>query len=70
MALIFGEYLNALWILVYGEPFNRVILYSVAMATIWGLTWVNLYGVHLSGMSFKMAPLPLIAAKTSSRIGS
>ena len=50
VALIFGEYLNALWIIVYGEPFNRVILYSVAMATIWGLTWVNLYGVHLSGM--------------------
>ena len=45
VALIFGEYLNALWIIVYGEPFNRVILYSVAMATIWGLTWVNLYGV-------------------------
>jgi amino acid transporter len=50
VALIFGEYLNALWIIVYGEPFNRVILYSVAMVTIWGLTWVNLYGVHLSGM--------------------
>jgi len=50
VALIFGEYLNALWIIVYGEPFNRAILYGVAMVTIWGLTWVNLYGVHLSGM--------------------
>ena len=50
VALIFGEYLNALWIIVYGEPFNRAILYSIALGAIWLLTWVNLYGVHLSGM--------------------
>ena len=50
VALIFGEYLNALWMIVYGEPFNRAILYTVALGTIWLLTWVNLYGVHMSGI--------------------
>jgi len=50
VALIFGEYLNALWIIVFGEPFNRAILYTIALGTIWLLTWVNLYGVHMSGM--------------------
>ncbi len=50
VALIFGEYLNALWMIVYGEPFNRAILYGIALGAIWLLTWVNLYGVHLSGM--------------------
>jgi len=50
VALIFGEYLNALWMILYGEPFNRAILYTVALGTIWLLTWVNLYGVHMSGM--------------------
>ena len=50
VALIFGEYLNALWMIVYGEPFNRAILYCIALGAIWLLTWVNLYGVHLSGM--------------------
>ncbi|MBT8049923.1 MAG: amino acid permease, partial [Gammaproteobacteria bacterium] len=31
VALIFGEYLNALWMIVYGEPFDRAIVYGVAL---------------------------------------
>jgi len=50
VALIFGEYLNALWIIVYGEPFDRVTLFLIAFSTIWLLTVVNLFGVHLSGV--------------------
>ena len=50
VALIFGEYLNAFWVIVYGEPFNRATLYVIALATIWLLTSINLFGVHLSGL--------------------
>ena len=50
VALIFAEYLNALWILVYGEAFGRLPIFLIAFSTIWLLTVVNLFGVHLSGM--------------------
>lgn len=50
VALIFAEYLNALWIIVFGEAFGRPVLFMVALSTIWLLTMVNLFGVHLSGM--------------------
>ena len=50
VALIFAEYLNALWILVTGDPFGRLPLFLVAFSTIWLLTVVNLFGVHLSGI--------------------
>lgn len=50
VALIFAEYLNATWILVTGEPFGRLPLFLVAFSTIWLLTVVNLFGVHLSGI--------------------
>jgi APA family basic amino acid/polyamine antiporter len=49
VALIFGEYLNALWVIVFGAPFDRVALFSVAFGTIWLLTFVNLFGVRFSG---------------------
>lgn len=50
VALIFGEYLNALWVIVYGQPFDRATLFFIALGTIWLLTSVNLFGVHLSGI--------------------
>jgi len=50
VALIFGEYLNALWVIIFGEPFGRPVLYFVALGTIWLLTSINFFGVHLSGM--------------------
>jgi APA family basic amino acid/polyamine antiporter len=51
VALIFGEYLNAIWTIAYGAPFHRAILYGVALATIWLHTTINLFGVHLSGIT-------------------
>ena len=50
VALVFGEYLNALWTIIYGVPFDRPVLIAIALFTIWGLTAVNLFGVFLSGM--------------------
>ncbi len=50
VALIFAEYLNALWIILFGEPFGRPALFLIALSAIWLLTSVNLFGVHLSGM--------------------
>ena len=49
VALIFAEYLNALWIIVFGEPYGRPALYLISLSTIWLLTSVNLFGVYLSG---------------------
>jgi amino acid transporter len=49
VALIFAEYLNALWIIAFGEPYGRLALYLIALGTIWALTSVNLFGVYLSG---------------------
>lgn len=51
VALIFGEYLNAIWTIAYGAPFHRAILYAVALGTIWLHTTINLFGVHLSGIT-------------------
>ncbi len=49
VALIFGEYLKALWIIAFGYPFGQLALYLIALGTIWLLTLVNLFGVQLSG---------------------
>lgn len=50
VALIFGEYVNAIWTIVYGAPFPRAVVFTIALATIWLLTIANLFGVHLSGV--------------------
>ncbi|MCF7823753.1 MAG: amino acid permease [Candidatus Marinimicrobia bacterium] len=49
VALIFGEYLNALWKIANGEAFGQITLFLIALSTIWLLTIVNLFGVSLSG---------------------
>jgi amino acid transporter len=49
VALIFGEYLNALWKVAFQNSFSQITLYFVALATIWLLTAINLFGVSLSG---------------------
>ncbi|MBT4033131.1 MAG: amino acid permease [Candidatus Marinimicrobia bacterium] len=49
VALIFGEYLKALWIIAFGHAFGQITLYLIALTTIWLLTIVNLFGVSLSG---------------------
>lgn len=50
VALIFAEYLNAFWAIIFGQPYGKPILYLVALATIWLLTLINLFGVRFSGM--------------------
>lgn len=49
VALIFAEYLNALWVILFGEPYGKLVTYLIALATIWLLTTINLFGVYLSG---------------------
>jgi len=49
VALIFGEYLKALWVIIFGAPFGQLALFLIALGTIWLLTIVNLFGVQLSG---------------------
>jgi basic amino acid/polyamine antiporter, APA family len=50
VALIFGEYLNAVWTIISGAPLHRAAVYAIALGTIWLLTTINLFGVHLSGV--------------------
>jgi len=49
VALIFGEYLNALWQVAFHVSFSQLTLYLIALVTIWILTTINLFGVSLSG---------------------
>jgi len=49
VALIFGEYLKALWVIAFGYAFGQIALYLIALTTIWLLTIVNLFGVQMSG---------------------
>lgn len=50
VALVFAEYLNALWKIIYGEPFSNISVVIVALLCIWVLTAINLFGVFLSGI--------------------
>jgi len=49
VALIFSEYLNAIWEIVSGAPFQLPVTFSISLITIWLLTAINLFGVKLSG---------------------
>ncbi len=50
VALVFAEYLNALWLILYGEPFSNISEVIIALLCIWFLTAINLFGVFLSGV--------------------
>ena len=49
VALVFTEYINAIWEITSGAPFNLLSTFSIALITIWVLTSINLFGVILSG---------------------
>ena len=49
VALVFTEYVNAIWEITSGTPFNLLITFTIALITIWVLTSINLFGVNLSG---------------------
>ena len=50
VALVFAEYTSALYSIVTGETFSKPLIILIALATIWILTAVNLFGVFLSGI--------------------
>jgi amino acid transporter len=50
VALVFAEYASALYGIITGEAFSKPLLIVIALATIWVLTAVNLFGVFLSGI--------------------
>ena len=43
VSLVFTEYVNAIWVIVYGEPFNLLITFLIALIIIWMLTGINLF---------------------------
>ena len=49
VALVFTEYVNAIWEITSGTPFNLLVTFTLALITIWVLTSINLFGVNLSG---------------------
>ncbi len=49
VSLVFTEYLNAIWVILAGAPFNLEITFIISLITIWLLTGINLFGVSLSG---------------------
>ena len=77
VALVFAEYLNALWFIATGSPFSQVWVILIALAAIWILTVINLFGVFISGVfqnvfsSIKVVALfGIIGAALSSSTGS
>ena len=49
VALVFSEYLNAIWGISTGTHFSLPVTFSISLITIWCLTCINLFGVSLSG---------------------
>ena len=49
VALVFTEYLNAIWEITMGTQFNLFVTFAISLITIWGLTGINLFGVSMSG---------------------
>lgn len=70
VALVFTEYLNAIWTITTGDPFNLLITFIISLITIWLLTMINMYGVNFSGKvqvffsSIKIATLGAIIGMT------
>ena len=50
VALVFAEYLNEIWKIVFQAPFSHVAEIMIALAVIWLLTAINLFGVFVSGV--------------------
>jgi amino acid transporter len=50
VALVFAEYLNEIWKIFFNDPYTHVIEIIIALAIIWILTAINLFGVYISGV--------------------
>jgi len=70
VALVFTEYLSAIWTITTGEPFPLFTTFIISLFTIWLLTAINMYGVNFSGKvqvffsSLKVAALGAIIGMT------
>ncbi len=70
VALVFTEYLNAIWTISTGDPFNLLTTFIISLFAIWLLTMINMYGVNFSGKvqvffsSLKIAALGAIIGMT------
>jgi len=70
VALVFTEYLNAVWTISTGDPFNLLTTFVISLFAIWLLTMINMYGVNFSGKvqvffsSLKIAALGAIIGMT------
>ncbi|HOD13733.1 MAG TPA: amino acid permease [Spirochaetota bacterium] len=62
VALVFAEYLNEIWKIVSGVPLSHVTEILLALAIIWVLTAVNLFGVFMSGIFQNVFSILKIAA--------
>ena len=51
VSLVFSEYLSAIWVIRYGQPFDLLTTFLLSLVTIWVLTFINLFGVGLGGKS-------------------
>jgi len=49
VALVFSEYISAVWVILFGQPFDLVGTFILSLLTIWLLTGINLFGVGFSG---------------------
>ncbi len=50
VALVFAEYFNEIWNILYHARFSHVLEIAVAIGIIWLLTAINLFGVFVSGV--------------------
>ncbi len=50
VAIDFSDYLNSLWGISFGVKFPGSIEIAIALMIIWLLTFINLFGVYLSGI--------------------
>jgi basic amino acid/polyamine antiporter, APA family len=50
VALVFAEYLNEIWKIFFQVPFSHVGEIMIALAIIWILTAINMFGVFMSGV--------------------
>jgi len=70
VALVFTEYLSAIWTITTGDPFSLLTTFIISLFTIWLLTMINMYGVNFSGKmqvffsSLKIAALGAIIGMT------
>lgn len=62
VALVFTEYINAIFVIVTGDPFGLLTTLTISLITIWTLTSINLFGVGLSGKFQVFSSIVKIAA--------